>query len=501
MRPRRGYRGLVLVKPQFEAGREQVGKGGVVRDPAVHLRGARRRRGVARSSAARRCSASATPAIPGQRGTWSTSSISAMRASRSPPRAPTPRDSGGARCRGGPWLSRCAASPCSPHHLPRTTTAARSRELADEGRPPRPRARGARRRSRQAPRSPTALGYRVVDDDELRAADLCLVLGGDGTILRALGRLLGSGVPTTGVNFGNVGFLAAHAAQTAGAPGSSASLGGSYTRRRAAHRRGTLERRAPHGGQRHRARPGRARSASLRLVYEVAGDTRRRDALRRHDRRLAGRLDRLQPLVRRAARGVGRRRARAQLHRPALARASGRSSCAPTTSSACATPRPPTRPRSLVDGRASAACAAARGRASPPAPPRARLLVQRGRLVLPQRRGEALQPRAPCLSDARRHRRPCSLSSRSTISCSSPAPARARAGPQRHHRRDRRRQDAAGPGHRPAAWARRARRAWCARAPSRRSSRRSSTTTTRRSRWRGAAAARRPLAGATSTGC
>jgi 23S rRNA (cytidine1920-2'-O)/16S rRNA (cytidine1409-2'-O)-methyltransferase len=31
------YRGLVLVKPQFEAGREQVGKGGVVRDPAVHL--------------------------------------------------------------------------------------------------------------------------------------------------------------------------------------------------------------------------------------------------------------------------------------------------------------------------------------------------------------------------------------------------------------------------------------------------------------------------------
>ena len=33
---RHGYRGLVLVKPQFEAGRERVGKGGVVRDPAVH---------------------------------------------------------------------------------------------------------------------------------------------------------------------------------------------------------------------------------------------------------------------------------------------------------------------------------------------------------------------------------------------------------------------------------------------------------------------------------
>ena len=31
-------RALVLVKPQFEAGRDEVGKGGVVRDPAVHDR-------------------------------------------------------------------------------------------------------------------------------------------------------------------------------------------------------------------------------------------------------------------------------------------------------------------------------------------------------------------------------------------------------------------------------------------------------------------------------
>jgi 23S rRNA (cytidine1920-2'-O)/16S rRNA (cytidine1409-2'-O)-methyltransferase len=27
---------LALIKPQFEAGREEVGKGGIVRDPAVH---------------------------------------------------------------------------------------------------------------------------------------------------------------------------------------------------------------------------------------------------------------------------------------------------------------------------------------------------------------------------------------------------------------------------------------------------------------------------------
>lgn len=35
---RPGARLMALVKPQFEAGREEVGKGGVVRDPAVHAR-------------------------------------------------------------------------------------------------------------------------------------------------------------------------------------------------------------------------------------------------------------------------------------------------------------------------------------------------------------------------------------------------------------------------------------------------------------------------------
>jgi NAD+ kinase len=49
----------------------------------------------------------------------------------------------------------------------------------------------------------------VVLDHELAAdVDLCLALGGDGTILTALRRYAGTGVPVFGVNYGEVGFLA-----------------------------------------------------------------------------------------------------------------------------------------------------------------------------------------------------------------------------------------------------------------------------------------------------
>jgi NAD+ kinase len=48
-------------------------------------------------------------------------------------------------------------------------------------------------------------------------ADLCLVLGGDGSILYALRSFAGTGVPVFGVNFGTVGFLAAVERREAGA--------------------------------------------------------------------------------------------------------------------------------------------------------------------------------------------------------------------------------------------------------------------------------------------
>jgi NAD+ kinase len=49
-----------------------------------------------------------------------------------------------------------------------------------------------------------ARGVEVVEDGD---PDLAVTLGGDGSMLRAFHRYLGTGVPVIGVNFGRVGFL------------------------------------------------------------------------------------------------------------------------------------------------------------------------------------------------------------------------------------------------------------------------------------------------------
>jgi NAD+ kinase len=51
-------------------------------------------------------------------------------------------------------------------------------------------------------------GVLVGAADEVQDVDLVVVLGGDGTILSALRRYAGTGIPAFGVNFGQVGFLA-----------------------------------------------------------------------------------------------------------------------------------------------------------------------------------------------------------------------------------------------------------------------------------------------------
>jgi NAD+ kinase len=52
-------------------------------------------------------------------------------------------------------------------------------------------------------------GVELIEDsgNGVPDADIALVLGGDGTMLRTLGRFLGTGIPVAGVNFGAVGFL------------------------------------------------------------------------------------------------------------------------------------------------------------------------------------------------------------------------------------------------------------------------------------------------------
>src|SRR2546423_12930582 len=49
-------------------------------------------------------------------------------------------------------------------------------------------------------------GVELVDEPE--RAQLAVAVGGDGTILRTLARLLGTGVAVIGINYGRVGFLA-----------------------------------------------------------------------------------------------------------------------------------------------------------------------------------------------------------------------------------------------------------------------------------------------------
>jgi NAD+ kinase len=49
-------------------------------------------------------------------------------------------------------------------------------------------------------------GVGLVDEPE--HAQLAVAVGGDGTILRTLARLLGTSIPVIGINFGRVGFLA-----------------------------------------------------------------------------------------------------------------------------------------------------------------------------------------------------------------------------------------------------------------------------------------------------
>ena len=71
-----GWQALVLVKPQFEAGKADVPRGGVVRDPVVHRRVLREVAEAALGWGARKRARWSTRGCLGRRETASSSSIS-----------------------------------------------------------------------------------------------------------------------------------------------------------------------------------------------------------------------------------------------------------------------------------------------------------------------------------------------------------------------------------------------------------------------------------------
>ena len=186
---------LAMVKPQFELGRERVGRG-VVRDA-----GDRREAilAVAEAAAETRPAGARLRLLRAARPEGQPRDLRLVRRRRPAGRRPRRRDR---RRRGGGPVKTAALITHS--HPPAATEAvavavAVAREAgwrlvatADE----------------LAKHGDAAEGIEVVASDKPRP-DLCLVLGGDGSILHALRRFARTGVPVFGVNFGTVGFLAA----------------------------------------------------------------------------------------------------------------------------------------------------------------------------------------------------------------------------------------------------------------------------------------------------
>ena len=66
------------------------------------------------------------------------------------------------------------------------------------------------------PHEASVLGLRGLEDDEWkRTVQLAIVIGGDGTFLRASRYVLGSSIPLYGINLGHLGFLASGRAEEA----------------------------------------------------------------------------------------------------------------------------------------------------------------------------------------------------------------------------------------------------------------------------------------------
>ncbi len=216
---------LVLVKPQFEVGRAQVGRGGLVKAPALHLQALR---SVAECAvracgyALMGCCASPITGSEGNRefflhlrlgagglpeGAWSDAFERALADGETSQDAPTSRGAQVEPARPDPaalWSGARAVGILARADL--VEASALLRELTSFLR-----ARGLRvcleERTARLADGGLAPGSEAVPDRELAAqVDMVIVLGGDGTLLAA-SRLLEPAVPVLAVNFGSLGFL------------------------------------------------------------------------------------------------------------------------------------------------------------------------------------------------------------------------------------------------------------------------------------------------------
>ena len=192
---------MLLVKPQFEVGKGRVGAGGVVRDPAL------RAEAVASVAAAAAgpgwaCRGVAASPLPGPAGNveyflW----LRRGRAAAGPPAELRQVDRGGtavnARAHCARGRARRAAGRAAQRPARWSRPAHRRRD--------RPCGSSSRRRPTCAARAPL---WSRRPPDAAQDAEMVIVLGGDGTLLRAAEMARPAGAPLLGVNLGHVGFLA-----------------------------------------------------------------------------------------------------------------------------------------------------------------------------------------------------------------------------------------------------------------------------------------------------
>ena len=188
---------VLLVKPQFEVGKGRVGAGGVVRDPA--------------------CAGDAVGSVAAAAAGLGLG-VAGLAAS------PLPGPAGNVEY--FLWLRR-GAPPLDAAGCGRSSRKDPSERQADRagGGAHRPAGRAAQRPAGGGPAHAAGIGVRVLEPeaadlrcagadvvpatpDAAQDAEMVIVLGGDGTLLRAAEMARPAGAPLLGVNLGHVGFLA-----------------------------------------------------------------------------------------------------------------------------------------------------------------------------------------------------------------------------------------------------------------------------------------------------